>query len=108
MPKSPPHKKYGVLAVAAVAAIAVSFFIAGKSTLDRRSAAREQSVQFHRADVAACARINKLYLLIQKQVRLSLTTTPKLTYYKQHPDELAAVQQRTRNEVKAFAPEKCD
>lgn len=95
------------MVIAAVMAICISFFIAAKSTLNRREAASVQQTQLHAADAAACARINKLYHLIQVQVRLSLTTTPKLDYYKQHPDELKAVQQRARDEIKAFAPEKC-
>jgi hypothetical protein len=95
------------MALAAVIAIAASFFIATKTTLDRRDQAAQQQVAYTAADRAACARINKLYSLIQKQVRLSLETTPKLTYYKRHPKELAVVLNQAHNEIRAFAPTKC-
>jgi hypothetical protein len=107
MPQKRIHKRYGALAVAAAIAIIVSFFIAAKSTIDRRSAIEAQRQLATRADYDTCLRLNKLYGLIQQQVRLSIQTTPTLEYYKNHPAELATVQARARQEIQAFAPEKC-
>lgn len=107
MPRSTPHKRYGLLAIAATVAIVVSFFIATRSTLDRR----EQTVRDHRiatlADYRACLRINKLNRLIQEQLRVSLRGLPTIAYYKRHPAELHRVQHQTANEIRAFAPETC-
>ena len=106
-----PHRKYGAIAFAAVVAIVVSFVFAAKGTLDRRQALADKGAALVQAsqvaDRAACRRINKLDTLIQHQLRLSLVTTPKLAYYKQHPAELRRVLAGTRAEIRAFKPEKC-
>jgi hypothetical protein len=97
----------GALAIAAVIAICIGFFIALKGTLDRRAQAATQHAVSVQVDRQACLRINNLYRLIQQQLRVSLKGLPTIKYYQAHPAELSAQIKRTKAEIKAFAPEKC-
>ena len=111
MPYRTPSKRYGVIAFAAVVAIVISFLFAAKGTVDRRTAlaaqnAAQRAAQLE-ADHEACLRINKIYIIIQRQLRLSLQTTPKLAYYQKHRVELHSFIHATQDEIKAFAPAKC-
>lgn len=97
----------GVIAVTATIAIMLAFLLAANDTRAKRGRVKDTLAAQARTDRVICERVNKLYRLIQAQVRLSLKQNPTLTYYKTHPDELVAVQQATRDEITAFAPKTC-
>ena len=107
MPRSQPHKRYGLLAIAATVAIAVSFLIATRSTLDRRHQVMRDHALAANVDRRACQRINQMSRLIQEQLRVSLRALPTIAYYKTHKVELLKAQHRTMAEIQAFAPQKC-
>ena len=111
MPQKSPYKRQGAISIAAVIAIVASFFIAGKSTLDRRATLAESvksaRIATEEGDRSACLRINTLDRVIQKNLRLSLRSTPKIAYYKTHPDELRDVLKNIQVEIADFAPQKC-
>lgn len=100
-------RRWNVLAIAATIAIAASFLLAAQNTAGRISENNRLRAFQVAADVRACRRINKLDVTIQKQLQVSLTTTPKLTYYKNHPQELQSVLANLRSEIEAFKPQPC-
>jgi hypothetical protein len=107
MPNSPPHRKFGVIAVAATAAIMLAFFLAANGTVNRRDQNRQTNAQQMHNDYVLCTRLNRLYRLIQKQVRQSIKDTPKIAYYRSHLADLARVQKTQQQELRAFTPQPC-
>ena len=108
MPNAQHHSfRWNVLTVAATIAIVVAFILAAQATSNKRHEDNRLAVILHQADYNACQRINKISKIIQDQVRLSIQSIPKLTYYKTHPAELRAQLLTLHREVEAFAPESC-
>lgn len=56
---------------------------------------------------AVCVALNNENKLITDTLHRSLRNTPKLAYYHQHPQELAAVLAEIREELHTFRPRHC-
>lgn len=107
MPTRSPHRLWSVLVGGAAIAIIAGFLIAATGTVNRRHSLKQTITAQQHTDRVICERVNGIYQVIQAQLRLALVSTPKLSYYKTHPKELADVQAATRKELKAFSPKPC-
>ena len=107
MPMTAPSRKYGVIGIAATIAIMLAFLLAANATVNRRTNFKETIATQEHVDRVICARVNKIYVQITKQVQISIAQTPKLAYYKTHPADLRKVQDIQRDELVAFRPQPC-
>lgn len=107
MPYRPYHKKWSIIAGVAAVAIMASFLIAAITTKQRRDDTNRRFSEQVQTDQLICERVNKLYVAIQQQVRLSIKNTPKIAYYKTHPVDLIRAEASLRRELAAFAPRRC-
>ena len=74
-------------------------------TIWRGEAAK--TAAFQKADKAACVRIEALKSVARSQLHRGLKTLPTLTYYKEHPDELADARAQIHQQLHEFRPVKC-
>lgn len=107
MPQRAPHKRYGVIVVAAVIAIMGSFLFAANSTVARRERLNQTLTSQKHTDRVICERVNRIYTQISKSVRVSIEQTPKIMYYKTHPADLRRVQKLQQRQLRAFRPQPC-
>jgi hypothetical protein len=92
--------------------IAAGLFIIGIATLVwgitvRANAVNARLAAQHHVDHEICVRVNNINKVIIKQLQRSEVNTPKLSYYKQHPDELKLILAEIRHEKMAFRPRSC-
>ena len=66
-----------------------------------------KTTAFKRADKAACVRIESLKSLARSQIERALVTLPTLSYYKEHPEELAVAVRQIHRQLREFAPVTC-
>lgn len=92
--------KNTLLVVFAGACIVAAFVLFGLAFYQRTQVVNE-------ANQRICVAVNNINTVITQTLRRSLANVPRLSYYKQHPDELAQQEAEIRREIRRFKPRTC-
>lgn len=107
MPYKTPDRLKSIIGITATVAIMLAFLFAANQSVARRVRNKQINEQQAHTDQVICERVNRLYTIIQAQLRLAMSSNPKIMYYQQHPAELKRVQDGLSKEITAFAPQPC-
>ena len=59
-------------------------------------------------DHGTCVQVQAINAQIEVSLHRSLKSIPTISYYKNHPDELAKVIEQTQEQIELFQPHSCD